>query len=159
MATTSPSTILVGTEALTLATAENPTSRRQRVYNESLALLNLLCESWPDVFRHENELPVPLSVGIREEVIRELDSVIEPYVVAVALKIYCQQWAYIHCLTTPGAWRVALDGTPTAPVSQEHQDEAAKRLTAALEARRRRKEQSSNKIAKPGRHTKENRNV
>jgi len=129
-------------------TAENPTNRRQRLYPEAYALLNLLTESWPHVFRHENELPVPLSVGIREEIIRELGGVIEPYVVNIALKIYCAQWSYLHALMAPDAMRICLNGNPIEPVSQEHRLDAEKRLQAAMAKQRSRQIRAQKQDAK-----------
>jgi sRNA-binding protein len=124
---------------MTTSAPDQALSRHQRVYDEAIVLLNLLAETWPDTFKHDGEIPVPLAIGTRDAVIDALDNMAEPHIVVVALKIYATQWSYLHALSQPGAMRVDLAGNVTEPVSKQDAASARDRLTAVLQAHRNRR--------------------
>ena len=129
-------------------TATESTTRRQRDYTEAYALLALLCDVYPQSFRHEDAPPLPLKLGVHHEIALALAGAAEPALVALAMRVYCRQWAYLAAMAAPGAMRHTLDGTPLEPVSEEHRTQAGERLAAALERYR------SRKIERDGQHVK-----
>ena len=89
---------------------------------EAIEVLSLLASEFPDAFKHEDQEPVPLSVGIREQVKGKLDGLVGDDVLSRALGTYCRRFPYLESLARPGAVRVGLDGQPTEMVSAEHQE-------------------------------------
>jgi len=80
-------------------------------------------------FRHQNEVPLPLALGVRDQIVEALAGAAEPSLVGLALRVYTGQWAYLHALAEPGAMRHDLDGRPPELVSAEHAASAVSRHT------------------------------
>jgi hypothetical protein len=89
------------------------------IHTAATELLTMLCERYPETFKHEGEPPKPLAIGIGARLVEDLG--LAPDVVNLAMKLYTRRRAYQKCLTQPGAIRVDLTGQPTGPVSEEHQ--------------------------------------
>ena len=85
----------------------------------ALALLAMLTERYPAIFRHEGEPPRPLAIGTGDRRIAE--RALDPALVHTAMRLYTRRPAYRHALAQDGAMRVDLDGHEVAPVSEEHQ--------------------------------------
>jgi sRNA-binding protein len=79
--------------------------------------------------------PVPLAIGIGQEIIEQLAGVHRPSEISLAMRVWCGRTAYLEALAIDGAVRVWLDGTQSEPVSAEHQEQAKRRL-ARRRARR-----------------------
>ena len=82
-------------------------------------LLTMLCERYPEAFKHDGEPPQPLAIGISDRLIAEL--ALDPAIVHTAMRLYTRRKSYQRALSQPGAMRVDLAGQPTEPVSPEHQ--------------------------------------
>ena len=100
--------------------------------NDACTLLALLVEQFPGAFRHEDEPPVPLAIGIRDQLITQLDGIASERAIRVAMKLYCFRGAYQHALAAPGAQRVNLAGELIEPVSPEDQQRAREGIAAWL---------------------------
>ena len=100
---------------------------KQQRYEEALVVLAMLVETWPECFKHDGESPVPLAIGIYQQVQSELSGLIDEPVLRFAFSLYCNRPVYRRALLAPGAVRVALDGS-TAPVSDIHARDAKRRL-------------------------------
>jgi sRNA-binding protein len=97
---------------------------KQARYEAALKMLNMLAETWPACFKHEDERPVPLAIGTSQRVQAELGEMVDEEVLRRAFEIYCRRPAYRAALRQPGAQRVALDGSVVAPVTAEEQAKA-----------------------------------
>jgi sRNA-binding protein len=94
---------------------------KQARYEGAFKVLNMLAETWPACFKHEDETPVPLAIGTYQRVQTELGEIVEEEVLRLAFEIYCRRPAYRAALRKPGAQRVDLDGSVVAPVTAEEQ--------------------------------------
>ena len=113
-----------------METDEIATDKQAR-YEAAFAALNMLAETWPACFKHEDETPVPLAIGTYDRVQAELGKIVEEGVLKLALTIYCRRPAYQAALRQPGATRVDLDGSEVAPVTAEEQAAARPRRRKA----------------------------
>jgi sRNA-binding protein len=107
---------------------------KQVRYEAAFATLNMLAETWPACFKHEDETPVPLAVGTYHRVQAELGEIVDEEVLKLALTIYCRRPAYRTALRQPGAQRVDLDGSVVAPVTAQEQAMARPRKPKAKAA-------------------------
>jgi sRNA-binding protein len=104
---------------------------KQGRYEAAFKVLNMLVETWPACFKHEDETPVPLAIGTYQRVQAELGEIVDAKVLKLALTIYCRRPAYQAALRQPGAQRVDLDGSVVAPVTAEEQAKARPRRRKA----------------------------
>jgi len=104
---------------------------KQARYEAAFAALNMLAETWPACFKHEDEIPVPLAIGTYDRVRAELGEMVDEEVLRRAFEIYCRRPAYRAALRQPGATRVDLDGSVAAPVTAEEQAQARPRRPKA----------------------------
>jgi len=107
---------------------------QQARYEAAFTALNLLAETWPACFKHEDEPPVPLAIGTYHRVQAELGEMVDEDVLKFAFAIYCRRPAYLAALRKPGAKRVDLDGSVVAPVTAEEQAMAGPRKPKARAA-------------------------
>ena len=107
---------------------------KQARYESAFAMLNMLAETWPACFKHEDETPVPLAIGTYHRVQAELGEIVDEDVLKLAFTIYCRRPAYRAALRQPGAMRVGLDGSVVAPVTAEEQAMARPRKPKAKAA-------------------------
>jgi sRNA-binding protein len=98
-------------------------TKKQAIYDEALVLLDLLTESWPAAIKHEDETPMPLKRGIRNDIEEELGDVVDKPILKMAMCIYCRRTAYRRCLTQ-GAVRVDLHGDKAGLVTKREENEA-----------------------------------
>src|ERR687895_399368 len=103
---------------------------KQARYEAAFKVLNMLAETWPACFKHEDETPVPLAIGTYHRVQAELGEIVDAEVLKLAFAIYCRRPAYFAALRQPGAQRVDLDGSVVAPVTAEEQAKARPRKKA-----------------------------
>ena len=106
-------------------------TEKQAPYEAAFAALNMLAETWPACFKHEDETPVPLAIGTYDRVQAELGEMVDEEVLRRAFEIYCRRPAYRAALRQPGAQRVDLDGSVVAPVTAEEQAKARPRRRKA----------------------------
>ena len=111
--------------------AEEIAKGKQARYEAAFAALNMLVETWPACFKHEDETPVPLAIGTYHRVQAELGEIVDEKVLKLALTIYCRRPVYRAALRQPGAQRVDLDGSVVAPVTAEEQAKARPRRRKA----------------------------
>ena len=97
---------------------------KQARYEAALKMLNMLAETWPACFKHEDDIPIPLAIGTYDRVQAELGEMVDEAVLGRAFEIYCRRPAYRAALRQPGAQRVDLDGSVVAPVTAEEQAKA-----------------------------------
>ena len=107
---------------------------KQARYEAAFATLNMLAETWPACFKHEDNTPVPLAIGTYHRVQAKLGEIVDEEVLKLALTIYCRRPAYLAALRKPGAQRVDLDGSVVAPVTEEEQAMARPRRPKAKAA-------------------------
>jgi sRNA-binding protein len=107
---------------------------KQARYEAAFKVLNMLAETWPACFKHEDETPVPLAIGTYQRVQAELGEIVEEEVLRRAFEIYCRRPAYRAALRQPGAQRIDLDGSVVAPVTAEEQAMARPRKPKAKSA-------------------------
>ena len=107
---------------------------KQACYEAAFKVLNMLAETWPACFKHEDETPVPLAIGTYHRVQAELGEIVDEEVLKLALTIYCRRPVYRAALRQPGAKRVVLDGSVVAPVTAEEQAMARPRRPKAKAA-------------------------
>ena len=107
---------------------------KQARYEAAFKVLNMLAETWPACFKHEDETPVPLAIGTYHRVQAELGEIVDEDVLKLALTIYCRRPTYRAALRNPGAQRVDLDGSVVAPVTAEEQAMARPRKAKAKAA-------------------------
>jgi sRNA-binding protein len=107
---------------------------KQARYEAAFKMLNMLAETWPACFKHEDETPVPLAIGTYHLVQAELGEIVDAEVLKLALTIYCRRPVYRAVLRQPGAQRVDLDGSVVAPVTAEEQAMARPRKQKAKAA-------------------------
>ena len=107
---------------------------KQARYETAFKVLNMLAETWPACFKHEDETPVPLAIGTYHRVQAELGEIVDEKVLKLALTIYCRRPVYRAALRKPGAQRVDLDGSVVAPVTAEEQAMARPRKQKAKAA-------------------------
>ena len=107
---------------------------KQARYESAFKVLNMLVETWPACFKHEDEIPVPLAIGTYHRVQAELGEIVEEEVLKRAFELYCRRAAYRAALRQPGAQRVDLDGSVVAPVTAEEQAMARPRKPKAKAA-------------------------
>jgi sRNA-binding protein len=107
---------------------------KQARYEGAFKVLNMLTETWPACFKHEDETPIPLAIGTYHRVQAELSEIVDEEVLKLALTIYCRRSAYRTALRQPGAKRVDLDGSVVAPVTEEEQAMARPRRPKAKAA-------------------------
>jgi sRNA-binding protein len=96
-----------------------PGSRR-RLTPDEIACLEILLEQWPDAF--DLDEPVPLQIGIHEQIIALEPALAGPELAAV-LAWYTRRVPYAIALSRGGK-RAGLDGKPAGDVSAEHQADA-----------------------------------
>src|SRR5918997_5103702 len=94
---------------------------KQARYEAAFKVLNMLAETWPACFKHDDETPVPLAIGTYHRVQAELGEMVDEDVLKLALTIYCRRPVYRTALRQPGAQRVDLDGNVVAPVTAQEQ--------------------------------------
>ena len=107
---------------------------KQARYEAAFKVLNMLAETWPACFKHEDETPVPLAIGTYPRVQAELGEIVDEEVLRLAFEIYCRRPAYRAALRKPGVQRVDLDGSVVAPVTAEEQAMARPRKPKAKAA-------------------------
>jgi sRNA-binding protein len=107
---------------------------KQARYEAAFKVLNMLAETWPACFKHEDETPVPLAIGTYHRVQAELGEIVEEEVLRLAFESYCRRPAYRVALRKPGAQRVDLDGSVVAPVTAQEQAMARPRKPKAKAA-------------------------
>jgi sRNA-binding protein len=107
---------------------------KQARYEAAFKVLNMLAETWPACFKHEDDTPVPLAIGTYHRVQAELGEIVDEKVLKLALTIYCRRPVYQAALRKPGAQRVDLDGRVVAPVTAEEQAMASPRKQKAKAA-------------------------
>ncbi len=107
---------------------------KQVRYESAFATLNMLAETWPACFKHEDETPVPLAIGTYHRVQAELGEIVDEEVLRRAFEIYCRRPAYRAALRKPDAQRVDLDGSMVAPVTAQEQAMAKPRKPKAKAA-------------------------
>ena len=107
---------------------------KQGRYEAAFKVLNMLAETWPACFKHEDETPVPLAIGTYQRVQAELGEIVDEAVLKLALTIYCRRPAYQAALRQPDAQRVDLGGSVVAPVTAEEQAMARPRKPKAKAA-------------------------
>lgn len=93
------------------------------------AALDLLTERWPKVFLWAERRRVPLKVGIREDILAELNGAITPQELSAALGVYCRNHVYLRRLRRAGAMRIDLNGAPKGVVTAEQADFAILQLS------------------------------
>jgi sRNA-binding protein len=111
--------------------ADEIAQEKQAPHEAAFASLNMLAETWPACFKHEDERPVPLAIGTYHRVRAELGEMVDEEVLRRAFEIYCRRPAYRAALRQPGAQRVDLDGSVVAPVTAEEQAQARPRRRKA----------------------------
>ena len=107
---------------------------KQARYEAAFKVLNMLAETWPACFKHDDETPVPLAIGTYQRVQAELGEMVDEKVLKLALTIYCRRPVYRTALRQPGAKRVDLDGSVVALVTAEEQAMARPRKPKAKAA-------------------------
>ena len=107
---------------------------KQARYEAAFKVLNMLAETWPACFKHEDDTPVPLAIGTYPRVQAELGEIVDEEVLRLAFEIYCRRPAYRAALRQPGVQRVDLDGRVVAPVTAEEQAMARPRKPKAKAA-------------------------
>jgi sRNA-binding protein len=107
---------------------------KQARYEAAFKVLNMLAETWPACFKHDDKTPVPLAIGTYHRVQAELGEMVDEEVLKLALTIYCRRPVYRAALRQPGAKRVDLDGSVVAPVTAEEQAMARPRRPKAKAA-------------------------
>jgi sRNA-binding protein len=106
-----------------------PTSSKPSSTNKSIpAVLELLAETWPDVFPRYEKHRRPLKIGIHLDVLARLDGAITPVELAAALSVYCGNHVYLKNSTKIGAPRIGLDGAAAGIVSADEAEYARARL-------------------------------
>ena len=115
--------------------------RRARLERRSALVLRLRAVS-PTLFAPDTYIPVPLAVGIHEQIIEALGC--EPRDVTVILGMWCAKFRYQKALTQPGAIRRNLDGSEAGSVTEEQRLWAMERLEK-LKAKRRAKSKAEKK--------------
>ena len=111
-------------------------SRRARTEARN-ALMMRLRQLSPALFAPESYIPLPLAVGIRDQVVAQLGC--DAIDAAVVLGIWCGKFRYQKALTQPGAVRRNLDGSDAGEVTAEQRAWAMQRLEK-LKAKRRAKQ-------------------
>jgi len=101
-----------------------PRASRQRRRDNPTALLTELRRIAPATFR---DPPVPLAIGIRQQITARLDSQFRPREVARALRHWCRQSTYQRALVT-GAARIDLDGQIRGVVTEDEAVHAREQL-------------------------------
>ena len=101
------------------------TARRARI----AAILELLCERFPQTFNRGG--PQPLKVGIYHDALAALDGAAAPRDLKSALRAYTSNTRYLRALSA-GACRVGLDGNPAGTVAPEAEAVAKKRLAESV---------------------------
>ena len=102
-----------------LSTGAQPASRRQARLAAGRAALELLSERWPKVFRSWPQPPVPLKIGIRNDIAAALGESVTPVALTAALNRWCRSLAYLKAIAQVGAVRVDLQGQPAGSVTPE----------------------------------------
>ena len=59
---------------------------KQARYEAALKVLNMLAETWPTCFKHEDDIPVPLAIGIYHRVQAELGEMVDEAVLGRAFE-------------------------------------------------------------------------
>jgi sRNA-binding protein len=99
--------------------------KKQKVYDQAFALLTTMRKRWPNTFKSEDEPALPLAIGIRHQVAKELEGSVRSTVLNTAFHVYCNRASYREALQQPGAMRVDLQGHPVGPVTAEEVRRAA----------------------------------
>jgi sRNA-binding protein len=92
--------------------------RPQASYEEIGNLLARLCEEFPKCFKFRKDVPLPLKVGIRDDLREHLGAEVSDDLLHSALSVYCTRYVYLQALWADGAERVGLDGESCGPVDQ-----------------------------------------
>ena len=122
---------------------------KQDRYESAFKVLNMLAETWPACFKHDDETPVPLAIGTYHRVQAELGEIVDEDVLKLALTIYCRRPTYRAALRQPGAQRVDLDGSVVAPVTAEEQAMARPRKPKAAPPSKQAASATTTKKGKP----------
>jgi ProP effector len=107
-----------------------------RKAERAMEFLARLCEAHPEAFvaRGQGRFPVPLSIGIHEELRARYPDEAR-HVIASAMRVYTGTMAYQRALADGGA-RIGLDGQPNGEVTPEQSGLARQRVKEALERRK-----------------------
>ena len=81
---------------------------KQARYEVAFKVLNMLAETWPGCFKHEDETPVPLAIGISQRVQAELGEIMDKKVLRRAFAIYCGRPAYRASLRQPARFKARI---------------------------------------------------
>ena len=108
------------------------------------AVIKLLCDRFPQTFRHHGQRWRPLKVGIYADLMAVLGDSVRSRDLKAALRAYTSTASYLRALSA-GAPRVCLDGSLDGAVTSEHEAVATARLAEL--ANRRLVELANNKPA------------
>ena len=92
--------------------------RPRSSYEDVGNLLARLCDEFPKCFKPRKVTPLPLKVGIRDDLMEYLGDSVPADLLQNSLAAYCSRRAYLQALWADGAERVGLDGKPCGPVDQ-----------------------------------------
>jgi ProP effector len=93
--------------------------KRQRSSYEDIGnLLARLCDEYPLCFKLRKVRPLPLKIGIYNDLRERLGDSVPDDLLQNALSAYCNRPVYLEALWLEGAQRVDLDGKPCGPVDQ-----------------------------------------
>jgi sRNA-binding protein len=75
-----------------------------------IEFLQTLHALYPHCFKSENYPPMPLKIGIRDDLLEVFGEAVDPQLIRAALKMYCDRPAYQKALKRYKAWRIDLEG-------------------------------------------------
>ena len=75
-----------------------------------IEFLQTLHALYPHCFKSENDPPMPLKIGIRDDLLEVFGEAVDPQLIRAALKMYCDRPAYQKALKRYKAWRIDLEG-------------------------------------------------
>jgi len=96
-----------------------PLSRKVHDRQTTAAIIDLLAQTWPDVFSVYQGRRRPLQIGIHAPLIEALNGAVTPTELSRALGVYTSNEGYLRGLARRGAVRIGLDGEPVAFVTTE----------------------------------------
>jgi sRNA-binding protein len=108
-------------------------------HKASLAVIELLAETYPRCFQTYEGRRRPLKVGIHTDIIAALNGVATVREIGLALRIYTGNAGYLLACKR-GAPRIDLDGNVAGSVTAEEADQAKQRLEQQRIRRQRRRE-------------------
>ena len=126
----------VASRELVVTERSQMTSNKQRKAQAKWEAIGWMKTTWPDVFM---EPPKPLAVGSHQAVhVSALEAGIPPVTVKAALASWCNRLSYLRAVAS-GGHRVALDGTPSEPITPEQAEHARKKICRQREIERRKR--------------------